>query len=403
MDLFTRDDLKTLLAECPAPCVSLFLSTHRGGSEADPIGWRKHLAEAEERLIQSGWRAADAKEWLAPGRHFLDDVTFWKNQSDGLAVFLAPPPAASEGGGKGEGFLRLFRLPLAFTDAVVVGNRFAIIPVLPLLNGNGRFFVLALSQHAVRLLQGTHYSVSEVDLMGVPRSLAEAFLTQEGKEPFTFHGRRAGAGLGSWAGIFHGHGVGIDEPKEDLLHYFQKIDRGLHAVFHEEQAPLVLAAVDYLQPIYRQANTYAHLLDRGIDGNPDRLSSRELHDRAWPLVKPLFEAAQQRAATQYRQLSGTGRTSGTLEAVVAAAYEGQVETLFVARGRPVWGIFDPGAGRLEQHEKPLAGDVDLVDLAAAHTLTHGRTVYAVEPDQVPSGTMVAALFHLPLPKHRKGP
>jgi hypothetical protein len=405
MDLFTRDDLKTLLAEHPSPCISLFMPAHPGGAEADPIRWRKHLADAEERLGKAGWRATEIEELLAPGQRLLEDVTFWKNQSEGLAAFLAPPhPSLSpEGRGKGEGFLRLFRLPLTFKDLVTVANRFSIIPLLPLLSGNGRFFVLALSQKAVRLLQGTRHSVSEVDLKGVPRNLAEALLTHEAKQPFSFFGRRAGEGVGSWGGIFHGHGVGIDDTKEELLHYFQKIDRGLHPLLKEEKAPLILAAVDYLQPIYRQANTYQQLLDQGVEGNPDRLSSRELHDRAWFLVKPLFEAEQQRAAAQYRQLGATEHASGNLEPVVAAAYEGRVETLFVALGHQVWGIFDPAAGRVEPHRQALFGDADLLDLAAAHTLMRGRTVYAVEPEQVPSNTGVAAIFCLPLPKHGKRP
>jgi len=367
------------------------MPAHRGGAEEDPIRWRKHLAEAEERLVKADWSAAEVKELLASAHRLLEDITFWKNQSDGLAAFLAPQ------------FLRLFRLPLAFKDRVVVANRFSILPLLPVVSGNGRFFILALSQSAVRLLQGTHHSVSEVDLKGVPRNLAEALLTHEAKEPFSFYGRRAAEGAGSWAGIFHGHGVGIDDPKDELLHYFQKIDRGLHPLLREEKAPLALAAVDYLQPIYRQANTYAHLLERGIEGNPDRLSSKELHDRAWPLVKPLFEEAQQRAAAQYRQLAGTDHASGDLKAVVAAAYEGRVETLFVALDRQRWGLFDPAAGEVEQHERALFGDVDLLDLAAAHTLAHGRTVYAVEREKLPSGTDVAAVFCHPLPKHGKRP
>jgi hypothetical protein len=389
MDLFTRDDLKTLLAEHPSPCISLFMPAHRGGAEEDPIRWRKHLAEAEERLAKAGWRAAEVKVLLAPGRRLLEDITFWKNQSDGLAAFLAPQ------------YLRLFRLPLAFKDGVVVANRFSIIPLLPLLSGNGRFFVLALSQNAVRLLQGTRHSVSEVDLKGVPRNLAEALLSHDRDEPLTFHTRPTSGG--SWGAIFEGHGVGIDDAKDDLLRYFQRIDRGLHPLLREEKAPLVLAAVDYLQPIYRQANTYSQLLEQGVEGNPDRLSSRELHAWAWPLVQPLFEAEQQRAAAQYRQLAGTEHASGDLEVVVAAAYEGRVETLFVALDRQVWGVFDPTRGRVEQHQEAPFGDVDLLDLAAAHTLTHGRTVYAVEPEQVPSKTDVAAIFCLPLPKHGKRP
>jgi len=391
MDLFTQDNLKNLLEERPGPCVSLFIPTHRGGAEEDPIRWRNHLSEAEEVLVKAGRSSAEVKELLAPGRRLLEDHDFWKNQSDGLAAFLAPH------------FLRLFRLPLAFKDGVVVASRFSVIPLLPLLSGNGRFFLLALSQKAVRLLQGTRDSVSEVDLKGVPRSLAEALLTHENQEPFTFQGRRAGEGAGSWVGIFHGHGVGIDDPKDDLLHYFQKIDRGLHPLLKEEKSPLVLAGVEYLHPIYRQANTYAHLLERGINGNPDRFSNKELHDRAWALVKPLFEEAQTRAAAQFRQLAGTGYSSSDLETVVAAVYKGQVETLFVALGCQVWGTFDPTAGHTERHQEALPGDGDLLDFAAGHTLAHGRTVFAVEREQVPSGSEVAAIFRPPLPKHGKLP
>jgi hypothetical protein len=200
-----------------------------------------------------------------------------------------------------------------------------------------------------------------------------------------------------------GHGVSIDTKKADLLSYFRRIDRALHPLLREEKAPLVLAAVDYLQPLYRRASTYPQLLEVGVEGSPDRLSNRELHDRAWPLVKPLFEAARRRVAAQYRQLAGTERASADLETVVAAAYAGRVETLFVALGRPVWGVFDAAAGRTERHEEPSFGDVDLLDFAAAHTLAHGRTVYAVEPNEVPGGADVAAIFCLPLPRHGKRP
>jgi hypothetical protein len=341
--------------------------------------------------VTAGLRTTEAKDLLAPVRCLLEDSIFWENQSDGLAAFLAPQ------------FLRLFRVPVAFKDAVAVANRFSIIPLLPLLSCNGRFFVLALSQHTVRLLQETRYSASEIDLKGVPHNLAEALVTHEAMQPFSFFGRRAGEGAGSWGGIFHGHGVGIDDSKDELLHYSQKIDRGLHPLLKEEKAPLVMAAVAYLQPIYRQANSYAHLVERGIEGNPDKLSSKELHARAWPLVQPLFEDAQQRAVAQYRRLAGTEYASGDLEAVIAATHQERLETLFVALGRQVWGMFDPSTGRVEQHEQASLGDVDLLELVTSHALAQGRTVYVLEPEQVPSGTNVAAIFCHPLPKHGKRP
>jgi hypothetical protein len=58
---------------------------------------------------------------------------------------------------------------------------------------------------------------------------------------------------------------------------------------------------------------------------------------------------------------------------------------------------------VEKHKEASFGDVDLLDFAAAHTLMHERAVYAVEPEQIPSNTDVAAIFCLPLAKHGKGP
>jgi len=389
MDLLTKEELKTLVVQLRTPCVSIFMPTHRGGGKEDPIRWRVHVGAAEKHLVATGLRPSAAHELLEPARHLLEDASFWKHQCDGLAFFLAPQ------------FLRLYRLPLAFADLVVVADRFHVKPLLPLVSSNGRFYVLALSQHGVRLLQGTRDRVSEVDLQGVPRSLAEALLSHEAKEPVSFYGRRAGEGAGSWGGIFHGHGVGIDDPKDELLHFFQQIDRGLHPLLSAERAPLVVAAVEYLIPIYRNANTYPHLLEVGIEGNPDRLSSKELHDLAWAVLQPHFQEAQRKAAALYEQLAGTGRTASDLKQVVPAASQGEVETLFVALGRERWGRFNADTGGVEEHDRLETGDEDLLNLAAIFTLAHGNTVYSVEPGQLSEGSLVAAVFHLPLAKHGK--
>src|SRR5713101_8349111 len=158
MDLFTRDDLRTLLAEHQSPCVSLYVPIEHGGGKKNSIRWKTCLKEAEEQLVATGRPSPSGRHLLEPARLLLEDPTFWKHQSDGLACFLAPD------------FLRLYRLPLRFREGLVVGDRFHIKPLVPLLSESGRFYVLALSQKAVRLLQGTWQSVSDVDLKGVPHN-----------------------------------------------------------------------------------------------------------------------------------------------------------------------------------------------------------------------------------------
>ena len=142
------------------------MPAHRGGSEENPIRWRKHLAEAEERLVKAGCRAAEVKELLAPARRLLEDVAFWKNQSDGLAVFLAPQ------------FLRLFRLPLAFQDRVIVANRFSIIPLLPLLTGNSITLIGSDGKKNV-LLRGDLDELSSSGKSAMPEGLEKEIKPQD--------------------------------------------------------------------------------------------------------------------------------------------------------------------------------------------------------------------------------
>jgi hypothetical protein len=389
MDLFTRQDLTRLLVERPGPCLSIYLPTHPGGAEMDRILWKNQLTEAVERLAAGGFRTPEVRDFLEPAQTLLDEPLFWKHQSDGLAFFRAPQ------------FVVLFRLPLVFATRVEVGARFQIKPLLPLLSANGRFYILALSQKGVRFLQGTQYNVSALDLKGLPRNLAEALATHDTDAMLTFHSRPAG-GLGSWAAIFSGHGVGVDDKKDDLLRYFRQIDRALHPVLREERAPLVLAGVGYLLPIYGSANTYLHLLSHGVEGNPDRMSDRELHDRALALVEPSFRQAERDAVARYHQLAGTGNTASAVEEVVPAAYGGRIEILLVARGEEVWGRFDPATGQVERHERPTEGDEELTNLAAIYTLLHGGTVYLLPPEQMPDTGSAAAVLRRAAPTPGSG-
>src|SRR6516162_18486 len=171
MDTLTKADLRALLGKHETPCVSLYLPTHGGGSEQDRIRWKNLLVAAEQPLLDRGLRSPQVRETLEPARHLLKDEEFWKDQSDGLAYFQAA------------GWARSYRLPMAFAVHVFVGDRFHIKPLLPLVNENGRFFVLALSRNQVHLFQGDAYTLRQVNLKKVPKSLAEALRFHDSDEP----------------------------------------------------------------------------------------------------------------------------------------------------------------------------------------------------------------------------
>lgn len=381
MDAITMTELKTLLAGYSGWHVSLFMPTHQAGreTEQDPIRFKNLLREAEKRLLVKGLRSADVREILKPAQRLLQEPGFWRNQSHGLAVFFTSEAFHS------------YRLPLPFEELVMLSYRFHLKPLLPFFASDGHFYILALSQNQVRLLEGTRNTVDEIDLESMPQSMDEALQFERFDKQTQFHTGTSSARTGDRAAVFHGHDPS-DQDKNVLLRWFHKIDDKLPNLLVGRQSPIVLAGVEYLFPLYKEANSYPHLVEEGIPGNPEGLRPEELHAQAWPLVQPFFMQAQEQAAAQYRQLSGTGQTTTDVKKGVLAAHHGRVDVLFVALGVEVWGNFDPSTNTVHVHQAPEPGDEDLLDLAAIQSILNGGTVYALEPEQVPDHAPLAAVF-----------
>jgi Bacterial archaeo-eukaryotic release factor family 3 len=310
---------------------------------------------------------------LGPLRRLVNDGLFWQYQSDGLALYSRP------------GWWRALRVPLDLPELAVVADRFHISPLLPLLTGDGHFFVLGLSQHRIRLLEGTRDRLEEVHLPGVPLGIRDALQGEEAQKQLQLYVADRG-GVGA-RGIFHGHGSAGDVQNEQVLRYFRKVNRALREALAGERAPMVLAAVEHLSPIWRQVSTYPHPVDQVLGGSPEELGLHELHARAWAVVEPLFLQAQGEAAGRYHQLAGTGLTSRDPREIIQAAKEGRVETLFAAR-QPT-GVGSMNVGALGNGDRALR---DVLEVAAVTTLLKGGTVYALPAGAVPGGGSAAAVF-----------
>lgn len=381
MNLLSREELKMLIEKPEGWSVSIYMPTHRVSPETkqDPIRFKNLLREAEERLKQAGLRSPEAKKLLKPAKALIRNGLFWQYQSDGLATFISSQEFFP------------YRLPLKFDELLVVTDRFHIKPLLPLFSNDGRFFVLALSQNDVRFFHCTRYSAYEVELEGVPRGLSEALKYDAPEKQLQFHTRTPSA-TGERAAMFHGQGMGADNAKNNILRYFQQVDNGLRSILREERAPLIFAGVDYLLPIYREANSYSHLMEPGIAGNPEGLKAEEVHEQAWKIVEPYFLKKQEEAMAQYRQLAGSERASNSLNAIVQRAYDVRIDILFVAVGIQQWGFFDLKTRMVHLHPEAEPGDEDLLDFAAVLTFLNGGKVYAVKPEEMPDEAPVAAVF-----------
>ncbi|KUG02895.1 hypothetical protein ASZ90_019669 [hydrocarbon metagenome] len=382
MNLLTNNDLETLIGFQDDLCITIYLPTFRAGVETKQgrIRLKNLIREAEERLINHGLRSSQASQLLEPLKKLTIDDLFWQHQRDGLAIFLS------------SNIFNYYHLPINLDEFLQVGRRFHLKPLLPLLSGNGLFYVLALSQNAVRLLQCTRSSVNELDLENIPHSMAEALQYDDPEKQLQYHTNTLEGSNRQAAAVFHGHGVGTDDTKDNILRYFRLIDRGLREVLREENSPLFIAGVGFLHSIYREANTYGYLADEGISGNPEELSAENLKTMTWPLAEQYFRQAEQEALNRFGPLKGTGRTTYNISEAAPAAYNGRVETLFIAQGAGQWGSLDPQSHIVSIHPKAEPGDEELFDLTAIQTILNGGKVYVREQDEIPDGQELAALF-----------
>ena len=382
MQTLSKQGLLALADQDAGVAVSIFLPTHGAGAEErqDAMRLRNLLRLAEHRLALAGVHGGRSRRLLAPAAELVEQPAFWRAPGGGLALLLAGGDAHR---------LRLRYRP---HELAAVAPRFHVKPLLPLLCGDGRFHLLALSQGRVRLFAGDRDGLRAVGLPGVPASLAEAMRLDDREDQLQLHETGMARPGGRPAAVFNGHGVGSDDAKDRILRFFREVDRGVRAAVDDAQAPLLLAAVDYLVPIYRAASTYPHLLQSSLHCNPDRLDPATLHQQAWAVVGDGFRQRQRAAAARWRGLAGTGLAVSELPDVVAGAVGGRVEALLVPMDAERWGTADAAGGAVEVHEEPRPGDVDLLDLAMVETLRHHGSAYPLDPADLPGGGQPAAIL-----------
>ncbi len=391
MDTFDRADLRELAEYEGDVCISLFMETMRNESDwsQNTIRYKNLLRDARNLLRDHGHRDDAIDRILEPAQQLADDTTFWRQISDGVALFLTPDS------------MRAYRLPLQFEELATAGAHFHLKPLFPLLASNNRFFVLALSQNEVKLFQGTHQSIGEMDARALPESLRDAAPIDDSERQIQNRTANRTPG-GRTDQMYHGHPQDKDDNsrtvKPELQQFFRSINEGLMEDLADEDAPLVIAGVSEYLPIYRSVNSYPHLVDDAlVAGNPEALRPTELHKKAWDVVAPIFEKSQQDALAYFDQQyhQHENMASGDLHEIVPACAYGRVDTLFVPVGEHQWGKFDPATNKVTTLDQGAPEGYDLLNYAAVRAHLNGATIHALRPENMPNGQFVAATFRYP--------
>lgn len=384
IDFMDIEALEELIDYRDDVCVSIYVPMAQKGADVqgNPVKLENELKEARAQLQDRGFNKTQVDNVLQEAKALTDDPQYWQQQDEGLALFMAP------------GFFDTFRLPMAFEPLTVVSQRFHTKPLLALFTGDGQYFVLALSQDNVRLFRSTQHSLEEMEADEIPVSIDEALAFEDPEEQLQHHTTTAGA-PGSPSGgadvVHHGHSMD-DEQRQRLRRFLKEVAESVADYAPETEGPLVLAAVDYLHPMFAEAYQQPNLVEDGIETSMTEISDEELHRRSWEIVSPLFKEGQEEAKATFGNLKHTDQASDDISLIVPAAFQGRVGTLFVALDAHQWGTYDVERNEVHFDDSSQKGGDDLLDFAAVQTLANGGEVYVVDNAEVPGETSIAAIL-----------
>jgi hypothetical protein len=363
-DIPTRSELEQLLAVRDPLCVSIYVPASPLPEEARGarIELKTLTAEAMRQLQETGAARRALTELREPLEELVDDDDFWSEQARSLAVFAAPE------------VVRTFRLPNGLTSEVEVGDRFDVKPLLRAVTFPQAAFVLALAAGGVRVVEVTADGPPHaVDVPGMPADLPGSL--------------GAAAERSQSARL-----IGAEGNKVRLRQFARKVDQALRGLVAGRQLPLILAATEPLDSIYRSLNSYPALAATGIRGNPETLTDDELAAAARSVLDELYAAELAGVREEFGARFHDGRASSDVATVARAATAGAVATLLVDIDEKIPGLVDEETGAVALAEDDDAASYGVVDEVARRVLLSGGRVLAVRRDDLPERTPLAAIL-----------
>nr|WKN36625.1 hypothetical protein K4G66_30135 [Tunicatimonas sp. TK19036] len=382
MKTMRKKDLQALADFKGVNCVSIYIPTHKKGKEvnegADKILLKNHYQQMRQLLKNKDISESEANRYLEPIQKLTEDADFWRHQEQGLAVFL------------GENYFKYIKLPYAAQEFSTLSTSFHLDQIVPLLDDDHPFYILAVSLNKIRLLEGNEQEISEVDIQDlVPEGMDDALSYYEFEKNLQYHSGANRSEPGS--PIYHGQGGDGGSEQTYILEYFRRVNDVLDQIVLHKNRPVVLAGVDSLHAIYREANKSLKLADEGIKLNPDRESPTDLHQKATEVLKDYFAEDKQSEMSRYAALAGSGKASYDINEIAPAAVNGRIDALFVVEGTHKWGSINREDNSVQLHDNQQDNDHDLVSKAAVETVLHGGHTYVVKKEALPEEFVDAEL------------
>jgi hypothetical protein len=364
-DIPTRAEIDRLLEHRAPTSVSIYLPTDPASTgEPERIEFKTLAAQATSQLRDAGTDGKVLRQLDEEIEDLYDDEEFWRYQARSLATFATPE------------WLVTYRLPNRLLSQVEASDRFHLRPMLRTLTFPHVAFVLALAQGSVRVVEVTP------DLDPAPIKVDDL--------PSDVAGAAGKSSISDKAPIRRIQGA--EGQKVRMRQYARRVDQALRSLLNGLEVPLILAATEPIDSIFRSVNTYPHLLAQSISGNPETASDAELAVGARAVLDGLYAAELGEIQDLHGHRSADGRALSDVAEVARAATFGAVDTLLVDIDAAVPGTVDEQSGAVT-FAPAAAGDVhDVTDEIARRAWLSGARVLAVRGQDIPGDSAVAAIL-----------
>jgi hypothetical protein len=378
----TETLIRELLAFDKAPCLSLYMPTHRSHPDnLQDVTRYKSLVKQLEASLSLKYSTREQRELLEPFEALSKDSEFWNHTSDGLAVFSAPD------------YWETVYLQVPVKELAMVADSFHTKPLRKYLQSGDQYHVLCLSQHDIKLYEGNRHSLTEIILPEHVPATITAALGEELTEKHTTVASYGGTG-GESSSMHHGHGGKKEELDSDAERFFRLVANNIGENYSKPTGwPLILAALTEHHHLFQQVNKNPLLLPKGITVNPAAISVEKLATQAWEIMQPEYEMKLDKLAEQFMQAKANGKGSDDMKEVAQAAVEGRVDTLLVEADRIIAvRITNLVTGNTQNKDLNNPRVDDLLDDMGELVLQMGGKVMVIPPEKMPSETGLAAIF-----------
>ena len=382
MELLTKELIQELLSADQAPCLSLYMPTHRTHPEnlKNPIRFKNLVSKMEESLLQK-YSANETQEYLEPLEALVNDNDIWNYTKEGLAVFSA------------KGIFKVVELHKSVEELAMVADSFHTKPLRQYLQSLDHFHVLGLTLRDIRLFEGNRHSLTEIELTAdTPKNIKEA-LGDELTDKHTTVASYGGSG-GESTNMHHGHGGKSEETEKDAERFFRVVAKAIYEHYSKPSGwPIILAALTEHHNLFQKVSKNPLLLQNSIAINPSSVSPDQLAKMAWEIMEPEYNLKLETLADRFEQARANGKGSDDYKEIAVAAVEGRVDTLLVEADRIIAvRLTNLTTGNTQKKDLSNPKVDDLLDDMGELVLKMGGQVFVLPTDKMPSETGLAAIF-----------